>query len=233
MQLLLLIVIFFIIFIIAEIGTIAFKLTGLNKETARFQAISLITNTGFTTSEAELIVRDKIRRRIAAFLMVTFYVSLPLIIATVLDTFSKGLTILNIILTIIALYLGYLIIRKPVFVSFLEKHIEKYLISYNVIRERTLQEILAVDSDYKIVQVHMENRSLANKPLAQLALQEHDIIVLAIERAHELVKRPKGYHTLELGDKVLLYGNINNIKTILGCSEEQCRFMDLNQNQKK
>jgi len=63
MKFLLVIIIFFIIFIIAEIGTIAFKMTGLSIETARFQAISLITNTGFTTSEAELIVRDRTRKK--------------------------------------------------------------------------------------------------------------------------------------------------------------------------
>ncbi|MFZ7102219.1 MAG: TrkA C-terminal domain-containing protein [Peptococcaceae bacterium] len=229
MQLLLLIIIFFIIYIIAEIGTIAFKLTGLSKDTARFQAISLITNTGFTTGEAELIVRDKTRRRIAAFLMVTFYVSLPLIIATVLDTFSRGLTILNISLAIIALYISYIIMRNENFIAFLEKHIEKNLITYAVVQEKSLQEILAVDSDYKIVQVYIENHDVVHKPLANLALQKQEIIVLAIERTQELIKRPQGYHTMELGDKVLLYGDINNIEKLFGCSEKNCNYMNMNQ----
>lgn len=226
MKFLLVIIIFFIIFIIAEIGTIAFKMTGLSIETARFQAISLITNTGFTTSEAELIVRDRTRKKIAGVLMVTFYVSLPLIIATVLETFANGFTFINILIAIIGLYISYRIMRNHHFVSFIEQHIEKYITKYELIPQKTMQEILSVDSDYKIVEVVLENRKLTGKPLAKLALQEYEIIVLAIERGHELIPRPHGYHTLELGDKILLYGKLNKIEDIFGCVEDQCRFMD-------
>lgn len=228
MNIALLLIIFFIIFIIAEIGTIALKLTGLNIETARFQAISLITNTGFTTSESELIVRNNTRKRIAAFLMVTFYISLPLIIATVLETLSTGFTFINLLIIAIGLVLSYSLMRNRRFIYFIEKTIERYLIDYNVVKQSSLQEIFSLDSDYKIIQVIIENRQIIGKPLSQLALQNHEIIILAIERGSELIKRSKGHHTLELGDRVLLYGKLENIKKIFGCYEGQCLVVNIN-----
>ena len=46
-----LLIIFYIT--IADIITILFRLTGMTEERARFQVISLLTNSGFTTQESE------------------------------------------------------------------------------------------------------------------------------------------------------------------------------------
>ena len=70
MNLLLFITVIFVSFIVVRIGAIAFELTGLEWSLAKFQALSCFSGTGFTTREAELIVGDKRRRRIASVLMV-------------------------------------------------------------------------------------------------------------------------------------------------------------------
>ncbi len=57
-------------FIAIRIGAIAFQLTGLEWSLATFQSLSCFTGTGFTTREAELIVGNPQRRRIASVLMV-------------------------------------------------------------------------------------------------------------------------------------------------------------------
>ena len=62
---------------VARIATRAFMLTGLSKETARFQARSIITGTGFTTDEAEHIVNHPVRRRISLTLMLIGNAGLP------------------------------------------------------------------------------------------------------------------------------------------------------------
>ena len=48
-----------------EAFSVAFKLTGLSSSKIRFQVASLFTGSGFTTTESEIIVNDKKRRRIA------------------------------------------------------------------------------------------------------------------------------------------------------------------------
>ena len=58
---------------IAEVFTVLFRLTGLTREKARFQVISMLTNSGYTTSESELITQSKVRRRLARLTMLFGY----------------------------------------------------------------------------------------------------------------------------------------------------------------
>jgi len=51
--------------LITRVATVAFTLTGLSRDVARFQARSALSGTGFTTSEAEAVVGHPVRRRIA------------------------------------------------------------------------------------------------------------------------------------------------------------------------
>ncbi|MFA6709555.1 MAG: hypothetical protein WCR79_07675, partial [Fusobacterium sp.] len=50
-----------------------FRLTGMSEDKARFQVISLLTNSGFTTSESELILKSKKRRSLAKIIMIFGY----------------------------------------------------------------------------------------------------------------------------------------------------------------
>jgi hypothetical protein len=55
--------------LILWIGSIALEATGLERSRSRFQALSALTGTGFTTSQAELIVEHPKRRRITSYLI--------------------------------------------------------------------------------------------------------------------------------------------------------------------
>lgn len=60
--------------VISELFTIIFRFFGLPEEKARFQVTSLITGTGFTTHESEMILTTKQRRRLARMTMLFGYV---------------------------------------------------------------------------------------------------------------------------------------------------------------
>src|SRR4051812_7700930 len=55
--------------LITRVATVALSLTGMSRESARFQARSALTGVGFTTSEAEDVVSHPVRRRIVGALM--------------------------------------------------------------------------------------------------------------------------------------------------------------------
>ncbi|MBP3967169.1 hypothetical protein I8J30_31320, partial [Paenibacillus sp. DLE-14] len=55
---------FVIVLAVVEISAILMRATGLNRDISRFQVISLLTSTGYTTKESELISNHPIRRRI-------------------------------------------------------------------------------------------------------------------------------------------------------------------------
>ena len=69
-----LLIIFLILLLLSEIIAILLKFTGLDMDKARFQVISIITHTGFTTRESELIAQHPRRRRIVSYLMLFSYV---------------------------------------------------------------------------------------------------------------------------------------------------------------
>ena len=87
---LVLFVLFIIVYIvISDIITIFFRLTGMTEEKARFQVISLLTNSGFTTRESEAVVSNKIRRRLARATMLFGYAFTVTIVSTTVNFFMS------------------------------------------------------------------------------------------------------------------------------------------------
>jgi hypothetical protein len=77
-----------IILAIVKLGSIAFQLTGLEPKMATFQALSAFTNTGFTTSAAEDVVKHRKRRVIATVLIIIGYIGIVGIIVTLVRSFA-------------------------------------------------------------------------------------------------------------------------------------------------
>ncbi len=67
--------------------SVLFRMTGLPKEKAGFQSISLLTNAGYTTGESEIIVSEKTRRRIATAAMLTGYFFSVVIVSLFINLF--------------------------------------------------------------------------------------------------------------------------------------------------
>lgn len=72
---------------VVQIASVAMRLTGLPDSVARFQCISALTGTGYTTHESEMIVNYPIRRCILIVLMIVGNLSLVSIAATFIVAF--------------------------------------------------------------------------------------------------------------------------------------------------
>jgi NhaP-type Na+/H+ or K+/H+ antiporter len=73
--------------LVIRVGAVAFLMTGLSEEVARFQSLSAFSGTGFTTDEAETVVKDPARRRIATLLIRLGAIGVVSSIATLLLSF--------------------------------------------------------------------------------------------------------------------------------------------------
>lgn len=81
-------VVFIIVYsIIIETFTVLFRLTGLTQEKAKTQVISLLTNSGFTTSESEVILHSRKRRKLAQLTMMFGYSFTVIIVSVVVNIF--------------------------------------------------------------------------------------------------------------------------------------------------
>ena len=101
-----------LLYLIVEAATTMLIITGLDQHTARFQAVSIITGTGYTTSEAELITRHPVRRKIAMFLMIIGSTALALIISILVRILSRKVSAVVLFYTLFVLVVVTVVFRS-------------------------------------------------------------------------------------------------------------------------
>ncbi|WP_350342740.1 TrkA C-terminal domain-containing protein [Proteinivorax tanatarense] len=200
---------------VMEVGSIAFKLTGVEPSNARFQALSALTGTGFTTKDADIITKSKTRKKIAMILMVIGHIGLTVIVVFAVNLpqlISSWQLIIGTILCIVT----YLFARNRVFVDKLDNQIESQLVKKLHFKKEPIEEVLLINDEYKVAEVRLETEcSLINKSLASLHLTSKGILVLAVKGEDRVILTPKGKDIIRKGDTLTVYGKIKNIEEIL------------------
>src|SRR6188472_4681707 len=74
--------------LVARVGTVALTLTGMSRESARFQARSAFFGVGFTTAEAESVVGHPVRRRIIMWLILLGNAGVISVLGTLVISFG-------------------------------------------------------------------------------------------------------------------------------------------------
>ncbi|UCG34950.1 MAG: hypothetical protein JSW17_05535 [Candidatus Omnitrophota bacterium] len=219
------IIIVVIFFFVVRIATVILKLTGLDDRTARFQAISAFTGTGFTTKEAEMMVLDDLRRRTLVVLMILGKIGIVSIIAGVFLSFGK--TTLTEDLKTAAIILAFLFILYRIttlkgFSRTLNRFIEKRIIAHGIVKQKVLEELFHLPEGYGIAQLTITAESKEKGlTLAEAGFIHKDILVLSIERGKGLIPFPHASDTLEEGDKLLCYGFLKNIKSYVELTKKE------------
>lgn len=211
--------IFIIIFlIILEILCILFKLTGLTDEKARFQVISIITGTGFTTKESELITQHKTRRRLAQYVMVLGYIGLATFISftanIINDIIMKNLSISDIVFMVVLFLAIFYMLRHPRLVNFLDNSIERIILrgrGSNISR-KNYYKLLSRKHGYGIYNIFIDEESfLVGKSILESELKDMEIQVLYIDKGDKYISFPKPSDIVEARDNVTVYGKVENI----------------------
>ncbi|MDY0139564.1 MAG: TrkA C-terminal domain-containing protein [Candidatus Izemoplasmatales bacterium] len=221
------IILVYIIFI--EIFTIIFRLTGLTNDKARFQVISLFTNSGFTTQEAELIVNSRVRRRIANVTMLSGFILNVTVISVLVNVFitlgsAKSSDVLLFFLFIGGFFIIVFLLKKlRVFEFLLRGFVER--ITNRVIYGggSNIIEILDNVGANTIAQVKVIN---VPEPLKDKTLEisnirkDYMINVLAIITGRETNANVTKDDIIKKDDKVIVYGKVVNIKKLFLKTQE-------------
>lgn len=231
------IVLFIIILIsllIVRIGTVALRITGLDQDTASFQALSAFSGTGFTTSEADLITRHPGRRRTVKILIIVGNAFFATVVAMVISAMAsigaeqnwEIIASLAVIIFGITLILGFSWSRR--FSRWLDHYIENRLAKSRSYRMFQLQRVLDLAGGYTVGEFRVPRDSwLVGRSLVELALGRHKILVLAVERGLRLVRTPTGNTVIEENDNLICYGPIDGMQVLIegppGAKEEAPR----------
>lgn len=210
------IIIVVVFFLIVRIATITLKLTGIDEQTARFQAISAFTGTGFTTKEAETILEDQLRRKTIIVLMVLGKVGIVSVIGSLFFSFGKDNLIDDLFKSGILLALIFILYKITTLKGFsraLNKFIEKNIVTRGIIRQKALEELFHLPKGYGLTQLTITGKSKEDGlTLVEAGFIKKDILILSIERKNELIPFPHANDIIRKGDKLLCYGLISNIK---------------------
>lgn len=216
-----LIVIITLSVLITKIATQALIHTGLSREAARFQARSAFTGVGFTTREAESIVRHPVRRRIILNLMFIGNVGIISAIASLMLTFinsqQQGLTdFWRIIILIASMLLLWLVSRSRLIERFIARAINRALQKFTSLNVKDYVELLDLTGEYEVTVLKVTPGGwLDNKLLRELNLRQEGINLIGIRR-HDgrYIGTPQGDTRIHSGDNLVIYGREKALKNL-------------------
>ena len=236
MNIMLFIIVLVASFIIVRIGAIAFQLTGLEWSLAKFQALSCFTSTGFTTKEAELVTGNRQRRRIASTLIVLGHAGLVTMIATLANSLraqevlesrlSKPILplplrpffaqLINLVIIIAAVYAMYKVFTNTKILRRLTNALRRRIVKREMIEPVSFEELAVVTGGFGVSKVAVDRQSqVLDKTLSEAPLRKHNITVLAIVRGTDTIPNPPADSRISLGDELLCFGKLENIKSVL------------------
>lgn len=207
--------------IITELFTILFRFTGIPDEKARFQVISLLTGAGFTTRESELLLTNRVRRRLAR--------------ATMLFGYAFNITIVSAFINVFMTlkfsqvrhyYLGILVPLSLGIIIFSLMRIPRIRARWNRILQKVADRLVGrTDSfntvlllDYisgdsiAIVTLKRIPEALQGIPLSESGLRSNTgILIMLVEHSGQKAV-PAGADTVfAVGDELTVFGNYSAI----------------------
>lgn len=200
---------FVIILAVIEIFVILFRLTGLKQDISRFQVISMMTATGFTTEESELILGHPIRRKLATFLILFGVFSLAVIISSISQFLSKGLGLKEILIGTGLVLAVWGVLKINGLQWMLAALFNRKVTRQVELADLPIREVFLKNKQDTLVNLQIFSDSvLAGQSLEQVVV-EHDrleLVVLFIKRGNVVLRKNIYKTRLQEGDQILVYG---------------------------
>ena len=210
----------FIYQVMIEIFTTIYSIEGIQLDKAQFQIISILTGTGFTTSESELMLLTKRRRKITELMMLFSYIFNISIVSTLVNIIisSAGPAINELIIGIVLTIINFLIIALLNKSTKVKRKLENLIkkIATNV-RKKRKNPISVYDTlgDKVIAEINVLkiNNNMNNINTEKLK-EKYDIQVLVIKRGEQVISSIEPNITINYNDIVIVFGKMRNIKKI-------------------
>ena len=205
--------------IIVRIAAFALHLTGMEYDIAKFQALSAFTGTGFTTREAERVVRYRDRRRIITLLIILGNAGFVTVIATLVASFTQvsGYTWFFIRLAIIvaAVFILYQVILRSGVGNVVARWLRKPLLRYVLRGAPPVETIFEVSGDRSVYLVRTKRKSgIVGLSVAEVGSKE-GVDILAIYRVSGVQAKPSSDEKIAPGDRILVYGDGKVLRQLL------------------
>ena len=202
-----------------RIAAVALSLTGMSDSSAKFQARSALSGTGFTTVESEVIMTDHRRRNIILKLMLIGNVGFVATMATGVSSFiymksDEGCLSIIVFLSGLA-FLLFLTVSKTT-EKYLRKIIQKIFREHTDFAVKDFDNLLCLNGKFILAEIPVEkNDWLKNKSLKEAQLNKEGVLVLGIRKSTgEYIGIPQPDTIFQLDDLIILYGHSEQLDAI-------------------
>lgn len=200
------------------LGSVALESTGIERHKARFQALSALTGSGFTTSESESVVNHPARRSVITWLIVVGNVGFILLIFAALLLLKAAFTSVPIIQ--IGVIVGIILfVILFVWLGGMDKLTTRMVRLFNrksyfkpdVPAVQVLQHV----GDHVIARIIAgEKASASDSTLKSAGFWGRGLTLLAIERGNSVIQLPDADSPVQPDDHLLCYGETAEINRI-------------------
>lgn len=195
------------------LGSLALEASGLQRRKARFQALSAMTGTGYTTREAESVVNHRRRRTIVLWLMLLGNTGIIAFLVLLMQTIRTGLIAPS------PLHIGivvgfFLALILSIWFGIIDKLSSAIIgIVGKRRRETTMvaEEIVYQVGRYAIVRRTVGEEGTGGIKLRDTGLLKPGTMILAIERESMVLPFPDADQLVLTGDQLLCYGEVGQI----------------------
>ncbi len=190
--------------------------TGMSRETARFQARSAFTGTGFTTRESEPVVSHPVRRRVVMGLMLLGNAGIVAAASTLIIGFRGGgagaqwIRILELVVGLVVLVFGS---RNAWIDRRLTNLTATVLRRFTDLPRRDLESLLDLSGSYAVSELAVQPGDwVAGRSLGELALREEGVVVLGVVRRDGSYHgAPTGESRIDAHDTLVVYGECDRL----------------------
>jgi hypothetical protein len=195
------------------LGSLALEASGMQRRKARFQALSAMTGTGYTTREAESVVNYPRRRTIVLWLMLLGNTGIIAFLVLLIQIVRSGLIApspLHIGI-VVGFFLALILSIRFGIVDKLGNAIIG--IAGKRRRETTMvaEEIVHQVGRYAIVRRTVGEEGTGGIKLRDTGLLKPGTMILAIERESMVLPFPDADQVVLTGDQLLCYGEVEQI----------------------
>jgi hypothetical protein len=205
------------VLLVIEIAVVLMRSTGLKYDIARFQVISLLTSTGFTTKESELILAHPVRRRLGMFLILFGVFSLAIMISSISSILAPEFSLSSLVIVPVVLLVVLAVLKLPGTLPLLTTRFTLLLEQKFEVSELPIQDVLLHSDEDAFVEVPIgPNSPRVGLTLGEICGEEEpsDINALFIQRGTETIRKERLGTKLELGDILYIYGDKTNVDRI-------------------
>lgn len=197
---------------VIRVAAVALRLTGLDDSSARFQALSAFTGTGFTTIESEAIVNYPVRRKVVSLLMIVGNLGLVSVFATLVvslvQTDGEAEAVLAQLGWLVAgLVLVWFVILNPFADRVLCAAIGRVLTSTTILGNRPFHRLLQLGDGLSICEHPLRSIQLEEDGrVSAAALESLNLDVVALRSPEGRVEKADNETLVKDAAAVVLYG---------------------------